>query len=101
MQQLKASCQASSSSLVQQIIQELGGNDEAALESIQSKYLTKILAAEADCDAQFNQLLSKAKSEYSAADLSNQPLPDWSSQYERTKEQARADAITVIANAVE
>lgn len=101
MQQLKASCQASSSSLVQQIIQELGKNDEASLETIQSKYLTKIFAAEAECDAQFNQLLSKAKSGYSAADLSNQPLPDWSSQYESAKAQARADAITVISNAVE
>lgn len=101
MQQLKASCQASSSSLVQQITQELGGNDEAALETIQNKYLTKVFAAEAECDAQFNQLLSKAKSEYSAADLSDQPLPDWSSQYESAKAQARADAIAVIANTVE
>lgn len=99
MQQLKASCQASSSSLVQQITQELGENDETSLETIQSKYLTKIFDAEAECDAQFNQLLSKAKSEYSAADLSDQPLPDWSSQYESAKAQARADAITVIANA--
>lgn len=101
MQQLKASCQVSSSSLVQQIIQELGGNDEAALETIQNKYLTKVFAAEAECDAQFNQLLNKAKSEYSAADLSDQPLPDWSSQYESAKAQARADAIDFIANAVE
>jgi hypothetical protein len=101
MQQLKASCQASSSSLVQQIVQELGGNDEAALDTIQSKYMSKIVAAEAECDAKFNQLLSKAKSEYGAANLSDQPLPDWSSQYESAKAQARADAITIIANAVE
>ncbi|RCW47876.1 hypothetical protein [Paenibacillus prosopidis] len=101
LQQLKASCQASSSSLVQQITQELGKNDEAALEMIQNKYLTKVFAAEAECDAQFNQLISKAKSEYSAADLSDQPLPDWSTQYESAKAQARADAITVISNAVQ
>lgn len=101
MQQLKASCQASSNSLVQQIIQELGGNNETALKTIQNKYLTKVFAAEAECDAQFNLLLSKAKSEYSAADLSDRPLPDWSSQYESAKAQARADAIAVIANAVE
>lgn len=101
LQQLKASCQASSSSLVQQITQELSKNDEAALETIQSKYLTKIFAAEAECDAQFNQLVNKAKSEYSAADLSDQKLLDWSSQYESAKAQARADAIAVIANAVE
>lgn len=100
MQQLRASCQAFSSSLVQQIVQEISENEEAAVENFQSKYLTKVFAAESECDAEFSQLLSDAQSEYSAAGLNKEQLPNWSSQYENAKAQARADAVAAISNAM-
>ncbi len=100
MQQLRASCQAASHSLVQQIAQELSADDDATLATIQSKYLNEIFSAESDCDIRFNQLVGNAQSEYEAADLGNQALPDWSSQYESAKAQARADAFAVIANSL-
>lgn len=100
LQQLKSSCQASSNSLVKQIANELSNDKEATLATIQSKYLDKVFSAEAACDAKFNQLISNAQSEYQAADLSNQALPDWSSQYESAKTGARADALAVIANSI-
>ncbi len=97
---LKSSCQATSNSLVKQIAQELSGDEEATLATIQSKYLNKVFSAEADCDAKFNQLISNAKSEYKAADLGEQAFPDWSAQYESAKAGARANALTVIANSL-
>jgi outer membrane biosynthesis protein TonB len=97
---LKSSCQATSNSLVKQIAQELSGDEEATLATIQSKYLNKVFSAEADCDAKFNQLISNAKSEYKAADLGDQSFPDWSAQYESAKAGARANALTVIANSL-
>ncbi|WP_419876226.1 hypothetical protein [Candidatus Pristimantibacillus sp. PTI5] len=100
LQQLKSSCQASSSSLVKQIANELSDDKEATLATIQSKYLDKVFSAEAACDVKFNQLISNAQSEYKAADLSNQAMPDWSSQYENAKAQVRVDALTVIANSI-
>lgn len=100
LQQLKSSCQASSNSLVKQIANELSNDEEATLATIQSKYLDKVFSAEAACDAKFNQLISNAQGEYLAADLSNQALPDWSSQYESAKAEARADALAVIANSI-
>ncbi|MDQ8738358.1 hypothetical protein [Paenibacillus sp. LHD-38] len=100
LQQLKSSCQASSNSLVKQIANELSNDKEATLATIQSKYLDKVFSAEAACDAKFNQLISNAQGEYQAAELSNQALPDWSSQYESAKATARADALAVIANSI-
>lgn len=97
---LKSSCQASSNSLVRQIAQELSSDEDATLATIQSKYLNKVFSAEADCDAKFNLLISNAKSEYKAADLGDQPFPDWSSQYESAKASARADALAIIANSL-
>jgi hypothetical protein len=97
---LKSSCQASSNSLVQQIAEELSADKDATLSTIQSKYLIKVFAAEADCDAKFNQLISNAKSEYKAADLGDQSFPDWSKQYESAKADARSNALTVIANSL-
>lgn len=97
---LKSSCQASSSRLARQIAEELSGDGEVTLAAIQSKYLNKIFAAEAACDAKFNQLISNARSEYKAADLGHQALPDWGSQYESAKAKARGDALAVIANSL-
>jgi hypothetical protein len=100
LEKLKSSCQASSNSLVRQIAQELSNDEDATLATIQSKYLNKVFSAEADCDAKFNLLISNAKSEYKAADLGDQPFPDWSSQYESAKAGARADALAIIANSL-
>ncbi|MCA0756486.1 hypothetical protein KP806_15635 [Paenibacillus sp. N4] len=100
MEQLRASCRAASSSLVAQITQELKSDPDASMDTIQSKYLTKVFAAEADCDAQFNQLMGEAQAEYGAAGISEQSMPDWGTQYENAKSQARADALTEIANAM-
>ncbi|WP_141502203.1 hypothetical protein [Paenibacillus luteus] len=97
---LKSSCQATSNSLVKQIAGELSSNKDATLADIQSKYLNKVFSAESDCDAKFNELISNAKSEYKAADLGDQAFPDWSSQYESAKAQARADALAVIADSI-
>lgn len=97
---LQSSCQSVSSSLVQQIAEELNGNKDATLADIQSKYLSKVVTAESDCDLKFNELISSAKSEYKAAELGDQPFPDWSSQYESAKAGARADALAVIVNSI-
>ncbi|HTG70668.1 MAG TPA: hypothetical protein VL921_15525 [Candidatus Udaeobacter sp.] len=98
--QLRSSCQARSSSLAGQIAQELRGDEEATAAAIQSKYMDMVFSAEADCDARFNQMISIALSEYKAAGLGDQSLPDWSSQYESAKAEARADALDVIANSL-
>lgn len=100
MESLRATCKSTSNSLIAQIKQELAANEDASLETIQSKYLTKILTAEAECDAQFNQLVSDAKAQYSDADLNEDALPNWSTEYENAKSQARSDALVEIANAL-
>lgn len=76
------------------------GDAEAMLSTIKSKYLNDVFATETDCDAEFNQLISRAQSEYKAAELGDQSLPDWSAQYESARAQARADALTIIANSL-
>ncbi|NIK78167.1 hypothetical protein FHS15_003305 [Paenibacillus castaneae] len=98
MQKLRAACTASSNKLVQQIKQELSGDEEASLRTIQKKFIVKVAAEEANCDGKFNQLLSQAKSDYSAADISHDGLPDWSSEYEAAKEKTSSDALTEIAS---
>lgn len=101
MEQLRASCKASSSSLVQQIVQELNNNEEASLQTIQKEFLTSIIAAEAECDVKFNLLAASAKEQYKGAGISEESLPDWSTEYGSAKEQARADALVAIAGAID
>lgn len=101
MESLRAACQSTSSRLVAQIKQELASNEEASMETIQSKYLTQIIAAEAGCDAQFNLLLSDAKAQYSDAGLNEEALPNWSTEYENAKSQVRSNALVEIANALQ
>ncbi len=96
---LKASCLAASTRLAGQIAQELKADEDASLETIQSKYLSKVAAAEADCDGQFNALLGQAKADYEAAGIADMAMPSWSAQYEEAKSKARTDALAVIANA--
>lgn len=100
MEKLRASCTAASNNLVNQIVQELNADEDASLESIQGDFLTDILAAEAKCDVQFNLLIGQAKEQYKAAGIDEQSLPDWSSEYESAKSQARASALTAITKAL-
>lgn len=100
MEKLRASCTAKSSSLVNQIVQQLKADEDATAESIQGDFLTDIMAAEANCDAQFNTLVGQAKAQYTAAGLDEQSLPDWSSEYESAKSQARSNALAAIAGAM-
>ncbi|REK69281.1 hypothetical protein [Paenibacillus paeoniae] len=100
MEKLRASCTAKSSSLVNQIVQQLKADKDATAESIQGDFLTDIMAAEASCDAQFNLLVGQAKTQYTAAGIDEQSLPDWSSDYESEKSKARSSALTAIASAM-
>lgn len=100
MEGLRATCSAKSSSLVAQIKAEIKGNEDAAVQTIQEKFLTKVIEAEAECDAKFNQLVEEAKAQYDAEDLDVQSLPDWSAEYETAKTEARSAALVEIANAI-
>lgn len=100
MEKLRASCSTTSNNLVNQIVQELKADENASLESLQGDFLTDIIAAEAKCDVQFNLLMGQAKEQYKAAGIDEQSLPDWSSEYESAKSQARASALTAITKAM-
>lgn len=101
MESLRSTCKATSSKLVSAIKAEISANKEAALETLQSEYLGQVVAAEASCDAQFSQLVGDAQAKYKAAGLSASELPDWSSEYERAKQDARSAALTEIAAALD
>ncbi|MHA7966121.1 hypothetical protein ACX93W_18510 [Paenibacillus sp. CAU 1782] len=100
MEQLRASCTATSSSLVKKIAAELKADPDAGLDKIQGAFLDDVIAAEAKCDSDFNALLSKAKEQYKSEGISETTLPDWSSEYASSKEKARANALSAIANAM-
>ncbi|RJE83625.1 hypothetical protein D3P07_25080 [Paenibacillus sp. 1011MAR3C5] len=100
MEKLRASCTATSNNLVNQIVKQLKADEDATAESIQGDFLTDIMAAEAKCDVQFNALIGQAKAQYEAAGLDEQSLPDWGSEYESAKSQARSSALTAIASAM-
>lgn len=100
MENLRVSCSATSSSLVEQIKAEIEGNEDTAIDTIQEKFLTKVIEAEADCDAKFVQLVEEAKVQYSAEGIDEQSLPDWSAEYESAKTEARSAALVEIANAM-
>lgn len=99
MEQLRNYCKSNSNSLANKIVDEIGKSEDA-IKVIQEQFLSQVVAAESDCDAQFNKLVDSAKSKYEEADLTDQSLPDWSTQYEAAKEQARLDALGKIANAL-
>ncbi|MFD0961666.1 hypothetical protein [Paenibacillus chungangensis] len=101
MEQLSASCKATSDSLVQEIAAELAEDPDATLDTIQKKFLVKVFAAEANCDSSFTTLLNEAKSAYSEAGLSEEQMPGWAAQYESAKAQARKDAINALASALQ
>ncbi|MDQ6420665.1 hypothetical protein RB620_14640 [Paenibacillus sp. LHD-117] len=101
MEALRGTCKATSSQLIAQIKVEITSDKDAALESIQTKYLGKVVAAEAECDAQFNQLISDAKAKYEEAGLQQSELPDWGSEYESAKANARSEALVELASALQ
>ncbi|MCU6708771.1 hypothetical protein M6D81_08570 [Paenibacillus sp. J5C_2022] len=101
MEQLSASCKATSDSLVQEIAAELTEDPDATLDTIQKKFLVKVFAAEANCDSSFTTLLNEAKAAYSQAGLSEEQMPGWAAQYESAKAQARKDAISALASALQ
>lgn len=101
MESLRSTCKATSSKLVSSIKAEIAENKEAALETLQSEYLGQVVAAEASCDAQFNQLVGDAQAKYKDAGLSASEMPDWSSEYERAKQDARSAALVEIAAALD
>lgn len=100
MEQLRASCSATSSSLVNKIAAELKADPDAGLDKIQGSFLDDVVAAEAKCDSDFNALVAKAKQQYKNEGISESSLPDWSSEYASSKETARANALAAIANAM-
>ncbi|MEK3885277.1 hypothetical protein [Paenibacillus sp. PL2-23] len=100
MDELAASCKASSNSLVSQIVAELNANKDSSLEAIQAEYLSKVTKAEAKCDQSFQLMLSQAKMEYQDAGIGSSHLPNWNAQYSKSKADARSSAIKQIASAL-
>ncbi|OBR68404.1 hypothetical protein A7K91_21210 [Paenibacillus oryzae] len=100
MEKLRTSCSATSSSLVNKIAAELKADPEGGLEKIQGSLMDDVVAAEAKCDSDFSALIAKAKQQYKKEGISEESLPDWSSEYASSKEKARANALAAIANAM-
>ncbi len=100
MEKLRTSCSATSSSLVNKIAAELKADPEGGLDKIQGSLMDDVVAAEAKCDSDFSALIAKAKQQYKKEGISEDSLPDWSSEYASSKEEARANALSAIANAM-
>lgn len=101
MESLRATCKAKSSGLVAQIKAEIASDQDAAVGTIQKEFLGQIIAAEADCDSQFAQLVGQAKEQYEDAGIAESELPNWSTEYDNAKAEARAAALTEIASAIQ
>jgi hypothetical protein len=100
MEKLRTSCSATSSSLVNKIAAELKADPEGGLDKIQGSFMDDVVAAEAKCDSDFSALIAKAKQQYKKEGIPEDSLPDWSSEYASSKEKARANALSAIANAM-
>ncbi|MFF2890543.1 hypothetical protein [Paenibacillus sp. NPDC057967] len=100
MSDLSASCKTKSATLMNQIVAELKSNKDASLETIQSNFLTKVLEAEAECDAKFSSILANAKSDYKKESINEKEMPNWSASYEKAKADARSAAMGSIAAAL-
>jgi hypothetical protein len=101
MESLRATCKAKSSGLVAQIKAELASDPDAAVGTLQKEFLGQVIEAEADCDSQFSQLVGQAKEQYKAAGIAESGLPNWSTEYDIAKAEARAAALTEIASAIQ
>lgn len=100
MSELAASCKTKSTTLMNQIVSELKTNKDASLETIQSSFLTKVLEAEAECDAKFSTMIANAKSDYKKEKINEKDMPNWSATYEKAKADARSAAMSSIAAAL-
>lgn len=103
MDALRSGCMDSVSAIVTEVTAELkkeGGLEEASLIAMQQNYLPRVLDAEASCDKQYSQLMDAAKLEYEKAGLPNSDLSVWKSQYDKTKEDARNQAIQTLMSAI-
>lgn len=101
MESLRAACKAKSSGLVAQIKAEIAADPDAAVDTLQKEFLGQVIAAEADCDSQFAELVGQAKAQYKAAGIAESGLPDWSAEYDNAKADARSAALTEIASAIQ
>lgn len=101
---LKQGCTNQVSSIVSEITTDMNANQSdgkgLSLSTLQSKYLPKVESAETSCDSQFQQLIEDAQSEYT---LKNLPLNDiaiWKSEYEKAKQEARAQAMNMLMSSL-
>ncbi|MHA6481476.1 hypothetical protein ACX1C1_06175 [Paenibacillus sp. strain BS8-2] len=101
MESLRATCKAKSSGLVAQIKAEIAADQDAAVDTLQKEFLGQVIEAEAECDSQFAELVGQAKAQYKAAGIAESGLPDWSTEYDNAKAEARSAALTEIAGAIQ
>lgn len=101
MESLRATCKAKSSGLVAQIKAEIAADPDAAVDMLQKEFLGQVIEAEAECDSQFAELVGQAKAQYKAAGIAESGLPDWSTEYDNAKADARSAALTEIASAIQ
>ncbi|SEN61865.1 hypothetical protein [Paenibacillus sp. OV219] len=95
---LSGTCKVQSNNILNEILASTSG--KVSLKALQDKFLGKVVAAEASCDAQFQTIQSSAKSSYESAGISTGLMPNWSTEYEAGKSSARAAAISAIAKAI-
>lgn len=94
---LRSRCMDNVSSIVTEVIASLkdNGEDEAAIATLQQTYLPKIMNEEASCDKQFSELIAEAEQKgVASSDVTN-----WKGQYEKTKEDARNQALQMLLSA--
>lgn len=94
---LRSGCMDNVSSIVTEVIASLkdNGEDEEAIATLQQTYLPKIMNEEASCDKQFSELIAEAeKKGVASSDVTN-----WKGQYEKTKEDARNQALQMLLSA--
>lgn len=94
---LRNGCMDRVNNLVTEVIASLkeNGEDEAAIATLQQTYLPKIMNEEASCDKQFSELITEAEQKgVAASDVTN-----WKGQYEKTKEDARNQALQMLLSA--
>lgn len=99
--QLKASCEAEVSVLVNQIAnvinQSKAENQPLSADALQNNFMTKIAKAEQNCDNKFTGMMNEAQVEFQQKGLEVTQIDLWKQQYNLYKEQARIKAITELS----
>lgn len=97
---LQAGCQQKVGELTGAIVQTIQSSKSQGkgvpIDQIQSSYLGKVSAAESQCDAEFNTILSAAEKEYQAAGYDPAELESWRSQYQSSKDASKEKALAQI-----